>query len=239
MDWGIALAMLMIFIGSYVQSTIGFGLAIVTAPILFQISPAYVPGPITITALFLSLINAHKFRANISIKGLGYALIGRIPGIIAGGALLYFIAPKVLSLWIGGIVLAAVAISLMPIRLQPTNGRLAVAGFFSGLFGTSTGIGGPPMALLLQHQQADLIRANLSAFFVVSSLLSLIAQVPAGHMGMQHLYLSLPLLPASFLGYVLAMRTVNRINKKTIRIVSLGVCCLSASAAIISALTMQ
>lgn len=236
MDLGLLLAMLMIFIGSYVQSSIGFGLAIITAPILFQISPAYVPAPICLTALFLSLINAHKYKANISMKGLWMAFIGRVPGSIAGGAMLFYVEPQTLSLWIGGIVLFAVIISLLPLRIQPTDPRLVIAGFFSGLFGTSSGIGGPPMALLLQHQEANHIRANLSAFFVVSSLLSLIVQVPVGHMGIKHLYLSLPLIPMSYLGYKLAMKTVEHIDKKTIRVISLVMCSVSGIIAIYAAL---
>ena len=41
---------------------------------------------------------------------------------------------------------------------EPTPTRMVVAGFFSGFFGTSSSIGGPPMALLLQHQEANQLR---------------------------------------------------------------------------------
>lgn len=233
MEWGLLLAMLLILIGSFVQSAIGFGLAIVTAPLLFLISPHYVPAPIVIVGLFLSFINAYRYKANISFRGLSYAFLGRIPGSILGGVLLYYVDAKLLSLWIGIVVLLAVAISLLPFRIEPNNPRLAIAGFFSGLFGTSSGIGGPPIALLLQHQEANLLRANLSAFFVVSGFISLAVQVPAGHMSLSHLYLSLPLLPASYLGYLLAMRYVSRIDKETIRKISLLICSLSGTAAIV------
>lgn len=237
MDLGILLAMTLIFIGSFVQSSIGFGLAIVTAPILFQISPSYVPAPITVVALFLSVINASHHRATISLKGLWMAFIGRVPGSVAGAFLLYWVDANQLSLWLGVLVILAVAVSLLPFRIQPTPNRMMIAGFFSGFFGTSSGIGGPPMALLLQHQEGNLIRANLSAFFVVSSLLSLIVQVPIGYMTMHHFYLSLPLLPASYLGYKVAMRYINRIPKKTVRQASLAICFVSGITAIVSALS--
>ncbi|WP_165366884.1 sulfite exporter TauE/SafE family protein [Aliivibrio finisterrensis] len=232
-DLGLFFAMFLIFIGSFVQSAIGFGLAIVTAPLLFLISPNYVPGPIVIVGLFLSIINAYKYKANVSFRGLGYAFLGRIPGSLLGGLLLYYVDAKLLSLWIGVVVLLAVAISLLPFRIEPNNSRMTIAGFFSGLFGTSSGIGGPPMALLLQHQEANLIRANLSAFFVVSSVISLAVQVPAGYMSLNHLYLTLPLLPASVIGYLVAMKVVDRIDKGTIRKVSLVMCSISGIAAIV------
>ncbi len=171
MDLGILLAMTLIFVGSFVQSSIGFGLAIVTAPpILFQISPDYVPAPITVVALFLSLINASHHRATISLDGLWMAFLGRVPGSIAGAFLLYWVDASQLSLWLGVLVILAVAVSLLPFRIQPNPKRMMVAGFFSGFFGTSSGIGGPPMALLLQHQEGNLIRANLSAFFCCEQL---------------------------------------------------------------------
>ncbi|MGF1762728.1 sulfite exporter TauE/SafE family protein [Aliivibrio kagoshimensis] len=228
--------MALIFLGSFIQSSIGFGLAIVAAPILYQISPDYVPAPITIVALFLSIINAYKNRSNISLDGLWMAIVGRVPGTLAGGALLLFIDTKTLSLWLGSTVLIAVAISLLPVRIAPTPKKMMVAGFFSGFMGTSSGIGGPPMALLLQHQEGNLVRANLSAFFVVSSVLSLLVQAPIGYMTMYHFMLSLPLLPASLLGYVVAMFYVDRLSKEKIRIASLLICSLSGLTAILTVL---
>ncbi|MDW3125324.1 sulfite exporter TauE/SafE family protein, partial [Vibrio sp. 1974] len=40
------LAMGLIFLGSFVQTAIGFGLAIVAAPLLILWAPEYVPAPI-------------------------------------------------------------------------------------------------------------------------------------------------------------------------------------------------
>ncbi len=114
-------AMLLIFIGSFVQTAIGFGLAIVAAPLLFMISPDYVPAPICLVALFISVLNAMKHRANVSIGGLKMALIGRIPGSIAGGVLLVMVSTDVLALWLGILVLFAVVVSMLPFRIEPTR----------------------------------------------------------------------------------------------------------------------
>lgn len=64
------LAMIMIFLGSFVQTAIGFGLAIVSAPILIIIAPQYVPAPICLVALFISLLNSLKHRNSIELGGL-------------------------------------------------------------------------------------------------------------------------------------------------------------------------
>ncbi|RLA45360.1 MAG: sulfite exporter TauE/SafE family protein [Gammaproteobacteria bacterium] len=226
------LAALLIFLGSFVQSSIGFGLAIVAAPLLFLLSPDYVPGPITAVALVLSIANGYRYRASISLKGLGAAVAGRVPGSLAGGVLLLWADTKLLSLWLGVTVISAVLVSLLPIKIAPTPPRMAVAGFLSGFMGTSTAIGGPPMALLLQHERASMIRANLSAFFVVSCVISLAVQAPAGYMNWHHLQLSLPLIPATLLGFWLATRWVDKISSQHIRVASLVLCTVSGIAAI-------
>ncbi|MCW8333991.1 sulfite exporter TauE/SafE family protein [Vibrio paucivorans] len=224
--------MLLIFVGSFVQTAIGFGLAIVAAPLLFWISPDYVPAPICLVALFISVLNALKHRANVSIGGLKMALIGRIPGSIAGGVLLVMVSTEMLALWLGLLVLFAVGVSLLPFRIEPTPARMGVAGFFSGFFGTSSAIGGPPMALLLQHQDANQLRGNLSAFFVFSSIISLIIQMPAGFLNWHHVWITIPLIPASWLGYKLAMLTTQSLPKEKIRIGALLLCSVSGLTAV-------
>ncbi len=216
------IAMFLIFLGSFVQTAIGFGLAIVAAPLLFLISADYVPAPICIVALFISILNALKHRSNIELGGLKMALIGRVPGSIAGGILLVLVSTDVLALWLGLLVLFAVAVSLLPYRIEPTPIKMGIAGFFSGFFGTSSAIGGPPMALILQHQEANQLRGNLSAFFVFSSIISLIIQIPAGFLTLHHLWITIPLIPSAWLGYKLAMMTTQSLPKDNIRFVR---CC--------------
>lgn len=228
------IASAIIFVGATVQASIGFGLAIIAAPLLFALSPDYVPGPITIVALVLSIMLALRHRHSISLVGLGAAISGRIPGSVAGGLLLVWADTRTLSLWIGLSVLAAVGVSLSRLRLAPTTGRMAFAGFMSGFMGTSTSIGGPPMALLLQHEAADAMRANLAAFFIVSCVLSLLVLIPTGHMTGTHLLLALPLLPAAWLGHWIAGRYIHRFPQQHIRMVSLVLCSVSGLAAVIS-----
>ncbi len=228
----------LIFLGSYVQTAIGFGLAIVAAPLLILWSPEYVPAPICLVALFISLLNAFKHRSSVEIGGLKMALIGRIPGSIAGGAVLYFVSTDVLTLWVGALVLFAVVVSALPFRIEPTPRRMTLAGFFSGLFGTSSAIGGPPMALLLQHQEANQLRGNLSAFFVFSSIISLVVQIPAGFFTLHHLVITLPLLPAAGFGYWLAMKTTQSLPKEKIRIGALMLCFVSGFTAVVQGMSV-
>ena len=223
----ILVATVVIFVGSYVQTALGFGLAIVAAPILFFLDPLYVPAPITISALTLSLVMAAKHWRSISFSGLKFAILGRIPGTMAGGMLLVWISIEQLALWVGLSVVAAVALSLSNLKLRPNSGLMFSAGFLSGFMGTSTSIGGPPMALLLQHEKSDYIRANMSAFFCASCLMSLVMLLVIGKLDHSHIFLFLPFIPATLIGYWLAMKTVRKISHNSLRYSSLALCMLA------------
>lgn len=228
------LACAVITLGSYIQSSIGFGLAIIAAPVLFFIDPAYVPAPITVCAFTLSVANAWAHRQSISLRGLKYAIIGRVPGSVAGALLILWIDQDLLGLWLGITVLLAVAVSLKTVAVTPTPGHMMTAGFLSGFMGTSSSIGGPPMALLLQHQEARYIRANLSAFFVVSCVMSLAMLAPVGYFGSREILLALPLLPGTLLGYWLAKQTWHLISQRFLRMSSLALCSVSGVIAVAS-----
>jgi uncharacterized membrane protein YfcA len=228
------LAISVITLGSYIQSSIGFGLAIIAAPVLFFLNPAYVPAPITVSAFTLSLLNAWGHRESVSLRGLKYAVIGRVPGSLAGALLIVWIDQEMLGLWLGVTVLLAVAVSLKSVSLTPTTGHMLTAGFMSGFMGTSSSIGGPPMALLLQHQDAKFIRANLSAFFVVSCLMTLAMLAPVGYFGSREIQLALPLLPGTLFGYWLARHTWHLISPRLLRLSSLVLCSVAGVVAVVS-----
>ncbi len=232
------LPMLVIFIGAFVQTAIGFGLAIIAAPVLILLDPQWVPLPIIFSAFTVSLLGAVRHRRSIKVGQLKMALIGRVPGSLLGAGLLVWVSSSVLSLWVGVLVLLAVLISLLPIRFEPTPMRMAVAGFFSGLFGTSSAIGGPPMALLLQHQEAHSLRANLSAFFIASSLISIVVLFALGHVTWSQIYMSVPLIPATVAGYWLAMKTTEHLPKQAVRYLALLLCLVSGTFAIVESVIM-
>lgn len=230
----LAIAFAAILLGSYIQSSIGFGLAIIAAPLLYVIDPAYVPAPVTVCAFTLSLANVWSHRREVSMQGLKYAVIGRVPGSAAGAALLLFFDKELLALWLGLSVLIAVVISIRSLAVVPSNRAMLTAGFLSGFMGTSSSIGGPPMALVMQHQEARFIRGNLSAFFVVSCLMSLAMLMPVGYFGWYQIQLSLPLLPATLIGYWLARQTWHLISRQALRRFSLLLCSAAGVIAVAS-----
>jgi uncharacterized membrane protein YfcA len=90
------------------------------------------------------------------------------------------------------------------------------------------------MALVMQHEGSDFIRANLAAFFIVSSIMSLIMLTAVGRFGQEEMIISLPLMPAALAGYWVAMRTLHLVSHERLRLFSLLLCTLAGSAAILS-----
>jgi uncharacterized membrane protein YfcA len=142
-----------------------------------------------------------------------WAVVGRIPGILAG-----VVALKLLSLSglrtafavlvLGGVALSAVGASVV---VRPIS--LLLAGALSGLMGTIASIGGPPMALLHQAEPGPSLRANLSFYFAVGSAMSLLAVAAIGRFGWPEITWTAVLLPALALGFAVSGHAARRLDR--------------------------
>ena len=228
-----AACLLAVFVGATVQASIGMGTGMVAAPILAFADPDFIPAAILISILPLTFAVAWGDRAHIDRRGVGVALIGRVPGLIVGAYVAASLSDDVLAMLVAGSVLLGVAVSLTSKRFGPTTPALVFAGMASGFTGTTTGVGGPPMGLTYQHSDAATIRSTLSAFFSVGSVLSLIALVIAGDIGRRQWELGVLLLPAIGAGVLAARALRDRLHAEVIRPAVLVICTIAAAALLI------
>lgn len=225
-----------VFVGSLVQGSIGIGLGLIAAPVLALADPAFVPGTIIIAVLPLTLIVAWGDRHHVERRDVVVALVGRLPGVVAGAVVAASISHTVLAILVAVSVLVAVAASTTSRRIPLNDSTLLAAGATSGFAGTTTGIGGPPMALTYQHHDAATMRATVSAFFFVGAAFSGIALWLAGEMGRRQLQLSLLLLPAVLAGTWTARRLRHRLRPEMVRPAVLVACSGSALALLVDTL---
>jgi uncharacterized membrane protein YfcA len=188
-------------LGAAVQGSVGFGLSLVTVPLVFLIDPSFVPGPVLCVAIVLTLLLSHRERRSIDFHGVAWVLTGRIPGTLLGAAALVMLAGDVLSVLFGVLVLLAVASSALRLVVQPKRWSLASVGVLSGFMGTTAALGGPPVALLLQNLPGARMRGTLSGIFLVGASVSLLALVAISRFGRQELVLAIALLPGVLLGF--------------------------------------
>ena len=192
-----------LFLGCVVQTALGFGMAVVAAPIIVLYRPEWVPIILTIVALVLSLQNAWNQRSGIEWRFISPAMIGRLPGTFAGAWILTLLPVQLLQILVAGMVFVAIFVTAFAKPFPATMSNLSIAGFISGITGTTTSIGGPPIALVMQHGKGHNTRANLSIYFAYSCITSLISYQILGLMTANLWLTGLSFIPAAGLGYLL------------------------------------
>ena len=224
----VALAFVVVMMALTVQTIIGFGAALVAAPFLLMIDYRMVPAPLMMAALVQLVVSAKAHREDIQWSTIKMAVVGGIPGSFAGYLLVVNFGVDKLNLFIGISVLIAVLISLLKVRLALTPKNHFIAGCLSGLGGTISGIGGPPMALLYQHQTGNVVRANLSIFFLSGGIISLTAMGFAGYIHVSSLSYVVLFIPACYLGAKLGLVLKGYLKPGQLRPIILVLCSVSA-----------
>ncbi len=203
--------------GSVLQGTIGFGLALLSAPLLLLVDPLMVPGPLLCSSGLLTLLLARREWYGVRRADLGWALGGRVVGTLVAVGVLSLITSRTLDLLVGVTVVAAVALTASGLHPVPGPRTLAGAGMLSGFMGTTTSIGGPPMALIYQRETGPRLRGTLSAFFVVGVVLSLGALWWVDRFGMVELRLAGALVPGTLAGFWLSRHTAAGLEERYLR----------------------
>lgn len=198
-----------ILLASCMQASIGFGMGMLAAPVVAIVDPALIPGTLIMLATAVTLLVVVRERGSIDLSGTGWALVGRVPGTIAGALLLLVLPEKALVFTLAAVVLVGVAVTSLGWIPAPHRRNLVLAGATSGLLGTATAIGGPPMALVWQNNTGARLRGTMSGFFLVGSVLSLVVLATTGAIDHHTLVMFALLIPAVIVGYVLS-RWVNR-----------------------------
>lgn len=206
------LATVVVAVGAAVQGGVGFGMNLIAAPLLALIDPTLVPGPAIAAAVALTVLLAVRERASIDRRGVGFALLGRVPGTAAGALLISRISPRSVSLTVAGGVFLAVALNVGRPRLRPTPRTMLVAGVVSGFASTTSSIGGPPVAVVYANEPGPVVRGSLSAIFVVGGLMSIVGLAAVGEFGRAEVGASLLLLVPGAAGFLLSRRLARHVD---------------------------
>ena len=184
MDAATLAAVAAVLVGATVQSAIGFGFAIVAAPVLALTAGPEKAAPtlavIGVIAPVLLLCAERRPRQVIRVEALALTLWA-LPGMAAGAAVLAVSSADVLSVLVASAVLVAVAAHAVRARRlagesrAPASVRAAAgAGALSGALATSTGLNGPPLVLhLLGRSSPAEARYTLAAVFLASAALAI------------------------------------------------------------------
>jgi len=166
--------------GAALQSSIGFGFALVAAPLLFAAtSPAEAVGLMIVLGLevgLLTLLTERRRPAPVWRDVIG-VVAWSLPGALAGVAVLRALDELALQLLVTAGVLSALVVNLRAAHREPPPPGSThepppwarpAAGLLSGALNTSTSTGGPPLVLLLMSRglHPAVVRDTLTASFV-------------------------------------------------------------------------
>ncbi|MEO5367638.1 MAG: sulfite exporter TauE/SafE family protein [Magnetococcus sp. WYHC-3] len=207
--WQVSLAALAVFSGALIQSGIGFGYALVVAPVLMLLNPDWVPAPVIMSALFLTSLVAGREWREIQWRLVGRILLGFLPGLAVGAWLLAGASSRQMAVIFGVLTLGAVAMSALGLQPALRLRNVLLAGVCSGVMNVTTSMGGPPLAIVLQSLPGAALRGTLAATFGINGSLSLLTLVVVGRFGGEALQVGVLSLPFVLLGF-LASRGLSR-----------------------------
>jgi uncharacterized membrane protein YfcA len=195
----IAIAVLATAFGATIQGGIGFGMNLVTVPVLALLVPESVPvTPILLGFPISTSMLLHERHA--LDRGIAWIMAGRVPGTVLGTWIVLLVSAAVLQGIVGVVVLTLALASAAAPALPMRPDTQFLAGAVSGVTGTAAGIGGPPLALLYQHRSGDVLRSTLAAAFFFGTVLSLATLALAGEIGGSETLLGLGLAPFALAG---------------------------------------
>ena len=140
-------------------------------------------------------------RKEISLDELKLGIGGRVIGSAAAfTALLLIPSLNAFMITFGSMMLLAVLISAIGWRFAFTGRNLLGLSIVSGLMGTITAVGAPPMAIIYHKRPPQIVRPTLNAFFGAGAFLGLISLGASGWLSIDDFFASLLLLPAMLIG---------------------------------------
>jgi uncharacterized membrane protein YfcA len=211
-------------VGAAVQGLVGLGLALVAAPVTVLLEPKLMPDLLLWLAMLLPVVTLVREHHDIDWPALGWSVSARIPGTAVGVYLVSIFTDRAMGIAIGVMVLVSVLLTARAVVVPVNRATLSSAGFVSGITGTATAIGGPPIALLLQHRSPRQLRSTLGVYFLVGAALSLVGLGLAGDLEPATALLAALLTPCLVVGFALARLGDRLLPRRHVRTGVLVVC---------------
>jgi uncharacterized membrane protein YfcA len=146
-----------------------------------------------------------------------WSLGGLVPGTIAAGATLLALSPDGLSIAFAVMVIVAVVLTGTGWTVVKRPSTLFGAGVLSGFMGTVSGIGGPPVALLYQHESGPTLRATLPRYFLAGGAITIVTLATVGKLGREELLQAVVLVPGMLIGLIASPWLAGHVDRRTAR----------------------
>lgn len=232
----LAIGFVITAVAAALQGTIGFGFAVLSVPVLSLIDPVMAPVPQLLITGPLTLAMAWRERRHLALKGVGWVLLGRLPGAGLGVLLLKLATPLTLDLILAGMVLGAVGLVALGASVKRTAATEFGAGVASGTMSLVSSIGGPPLAILFRESKGATLRASLAVIFSVGLLITITTRAVAGEISETDLKVAAVLVPAMFVGFRISTKLAGKVEGAPLRRAILVVATVAAVGLVVRAM---
>jgi len=228
---------LVICLAAFVQSTTGFGFALVAVPLLATLTdPQTAVVSVTTVSLLLSAWAGWRHRAAIDRAAMvSYTWTGLL-GMPLGLLVLLVVASSTLTILVGVVVLLAVTAMFFQVRVTGPRWQV-VAGLLGGVLLTSTGMNGPPIVIGLDARSLSpaRFRATLQAIFGLQGVVAVGLFAVSGLLDAHVAVLVAAYAVALPLGWGLGSLVFGRLTPGAFRVGVLAMLTLSAIMALLTA----
>ena len=161
-----------VLLSAAIQGSTGMGFALIMAPILVYAQPNLMPFALLLLMLPLNAYILIREIGSLNQQSLKWILPSRFIGTFLGLLVLVLLSPEHLKVFVGVSTILAVLLSVYAPQFSPSRKAYACAGVITGITETSTGVGGPPLALVYQYEKASVMRASIAACFLFGEIIS-------------------------------------------------------------------
>ncbi len=216
------LTFLIVFIAIFTQTVTGFGLALVSMPLLVGLLGIQTAAPlVAIVAGVAELLLLVRYRADLNLRAVSRLTAASLLGVPLGIVALRQADGDLITRLLGVLVLGYAAYALFGPTLPALN-RPAWAygfGFVSGILSGAYNTGGPPVIIYgnCRRWPPAEFKSNLQGFFLVNSSLVLIGHALSGNFTAVVGQQALIALPAILLAVLLGTRLDHYLDAERFR----------------------
>lgn len=238
------LGILIVFFASILQGLMGFGYAIVAAPLLMLI---FLPKLVVPIILIQSSINniiiiASLLKENISqyvnLKKILRLIIAGIIGIPIGTFLLISVEEETIKIFSGIVIIIFSIFQLIGFHKPVKNEKVAsvIVGLISGILAGSIAISGPPVVLFLMNQNVikNYFRVSIVIYFIVLGLIAILSMYISKILNMEVIHYFLSLFPAMVFGLSIGIYLSKKVNESLFKLATIFIVLVSGILAISS-----
>jgi uncharacterized membrane protein YfcA len=216
------LVFLIVFAAIFTQTITGFGLALVSMPLLVLVMPVQVAAPlVALVGGVAELLLLIKHRAAFNIRAVAVLVAAMVLGIPVGVYLLGQVDEGVVTAVLGVIVVAYALYALFGFKLPALahKGWAVGFGFVAGILGGAYNTSGPPVIIYgnCRGWEPAEFKGNLQGFFLVASVAVIVAHVIGGNLTAVVWTNFFVAIPAILMGLVVGSVLEKRINPARFR----------------------